>query len=379
MEKTRPGAAKEHIESRLHPEGRVRGAVSIQGIRKAYGDVVAVDGVSLEVQPGEFLTLLGPSGCGKTTLLRLLAGFEQPDEGRLLISGRDVAGVPPHERPVNTVFQHYALFPHRTVAGNVAFGLEARGLARPEIDARVSRALEMVRLEGHGDRGIAQLSGGQKQRVALARAVVLEPEVLLLDEPMGALDLKLRKEMQVEVKNLQERLRTTFVFVTHDQEEALIMSDRIAVMSQGRLEQVERTEVLYQRPRTRFAADFLGVRNILDVTVSGHAGGHVTLRTPGGLALRAVDDGGYAPGAAACIGIRPERLSLDGAPSDGDTVLDGVLDDEIYLGDRTDWRVRVGDTVLTVAEPASRARERRRGDPARVLVPPGAVLRLEER
>jgi spermidine/putrescine transport system ATP-binding protein len=356
----------------------VRGAVSIEGVRKTYGEIVAVDGVSLAVEPGEFLTLLGPSGCGKTTLLRLLAGFERPDAGRLLISGRDVAGVPPHQRPVNTVFQHYALFPHRTVAGNVAFGLEARGLPRSEIEDRVARALDTVRLEGLGERGIAQLSGGQKQRVALARAVVLEPEVLLLDEPMGALDLKLRKEMQVEVKNLQERLRTTFVFVTHDQEEALIMSDRIAVMSRGRIEQLDRTEILFQRPRTRFAADFLGVRNIFDATVVARTGGHVTLRTAGGLALRAVDDGGYASGAVACVGIRPERLGLDAPTSDGDAVLEGVLDDEIYLGDRTDWRVRVGEEVLTVAEPASRVRERRRGDAVRVSCPPVAVLRLED-
>jgi spermidine/putrescine transport system ATP-binding protein len=357
----------------------VRGAVSIEGVRKAYGDVVAVDGVSLAVEPGEFLTLLGPSGCGKTTLLRLLAGFERPDEGCLLISGRDVAGVPPHERPVNTVFQHYALFPHRTVAGNVAFGLEARGLPRTEIDERVARALGTVRLDGLGDRGIAQLSGGQKQRVALARAVVLEPEVLLLDEPMGALDLKLRKEMQVEVKNLQERLRTTFVFVTHDQEEALIMSDRIAVMSHGRIEQLDRTEVLYERPRTRFAAEFLGVKNIFEATVAGASDGHVTLHTARGLELRALDGGAYAPGTVACIGIRPERLRLDAGTSDGDTVFEGTLDDEIYLGDRTDWRVRVGEEVVTVAEPASRVRERRRGDPVRVSVPPGAVLRLDDR
>ena len=356
----------------------MRGAVSIEGIRKTYGDVVAVDGVSLAVQHGEFLTLLGPSGCGKTTLLRMLAGFEQPDEGRILISGRDVAGVPPHERPVNTVFQHYALFPHRSVAGNVAFGLEAHGRPRSEIDERVARALETVRLGGLGDRGVAQLSGGQKQRVALARAVVLEPEVLLLDEPMGALDLKLRKEMQVEVKNLQERLRTTFVFVTHDQEEALVMSDRIAVMNHGRIEQLDRTEVLYEHPRTRFAADFLGVRNILDVTVVGHSDGHVTLRTAGGFVFRATDDGGYAQGAVARVGIRPERLGLDAPASDDDVVVEGRLDDEIYLGDRTDWRVKVGEEVLTVAESASRVRDRRRGDPVRVSCPPAAVLRLED-
>jgi spermidine/putrescine transport system ATP-binding protein len=355
----------------------MRGAVSIEGVRKTYGDVVALDRVSLEVQPAEFLTLLGPSGCGKTTLLRLLAGFEAPDEGRLLISGRDVAGLPPYERPVNTVFQHYALFPHRTVAGNVAFGLEARGLPRAEIDARVGRALDMVRLAGLAERRIDQISGGQKQRVALARAVVLEPDVLLLDEPMAALDLKLRKEMQVEVKNLQERLRTTFVFVTHDQEEALIMSDRIAVMSHGRIEQLDRTEALYERPRTRFVADFLGVKNLVEATVVSTGSGTAALRTAGGVAFRAADDGGFRPGAAVLVGVRPERVRMDGG-HEGDNVLPGTLDDEIYLGDRTDWRVRAGDLVLTVAEAAAQVRERRRGEPVEVAFPPAAVLRLEE-
>ncbi len=355
----------------------MRGAVSIEGVRKTYGDVVAVDRVSLEVQPGEFLTLLGPSGCGKTTLLRLLAGFEAPDEGRLLISGRDVAGLPPYKRPVNTVFQHYALFPHRTVAGNVAFGLEVRGLPRAEIEGKVARALDMVRLAGLAERRIDQISGGQKQRVALARAVVLEPDVLLLDEPMAALDLKLRKEMQVEVKNLQERLRTTFVFVTHDQEEALIMSDRIAVMSRGRIEQLDRTEALYERPRTRFVADFLGMRNLVEATVVSVGGGAAALRTAGGVAFRAADDGGFRPGAGVLVGIRPERVRMDGA-REGDNVLPGRLDDEIYLGDRTDWRVRAGDLVLTVAEAAAQVRDRRRGEPVEIAFPPSAVLRLEE-
>jgi spermidine/putrescine transport system ATP-binding protein len=355
----------------------MRGAVSIEGVRKAYGDVVALDRVSLEVQPGEFLTLLGPSGCGKTTLLRLLAGFETPDEGRLLISGRDVAGRPPYERPVNTVFQHYALFPHRTVAGNVAFGLEARGHGRGEIAERVARALEMVRLTGLGERRIDQISGGQKQRVALARAVVLEPEVLLLDEPMAALDLKLRKEMQVEVKNLQERLRTTFVFVTHDQEEALIMSDRIAVMNDGRIEQLERTEALYERPRTRFVADFLGVRNLVEAAVVSVDGGFATLRTAAGLVFRAADDGGYRSGATVLVGIRPERVRMDGV-AEGYNQLPGTLDDEIYLGDRTDWRVRAGDLVLTVAEAAAQVRDRRRGELVTVSFLPAAVLRLEK-
>jgi spermidine/putrescine transport system ATP-binding protein len=362
----------------------MRGAVSVQDVRKTYGPVVALDRVSLDVEAGEFLTLLGPSGCGKTTLLRLLAGFETPDEGRLLISGRDVAGRPPYERPVNTVFQHYALFPHRTVAGNVAFGLEARGLSRAEVAAKVAAALETVRLSGLGERRIDQLSGGQKQRVALARAVVLEPDVLLLDEPMAALDLKLRQQMQVEVKNLQERLKTTFVFVTHDQEEALVVSDRIAVMNQGRIEQLERTEALYERPRTRFVADFLGVRNLLEARVESVAGGLARLRAEGGLALLALDDGGYRAGAAVTVGIRPERIvvlepsaTAADAPAAAANVVAGTLDDEIYLGERTDWRVRHGALVLTVAESAAQVRDRRRGDAVRVAFPPAAVLRLE--
>jgi len=288
-----------------------------------------------------------------------------------------VAGLPPYKRPVNTVFQHYALFPHRTVAGNVAFGLEARGLPRAEIDGRVARALDMVRLGGLAERRIDQISGGQKQRVALARAVVLEPDVLLLDEPMAALDLKLRKEMQVEVKNLQERLRTTFVFVTHDQEEALIMSDRIAVMNLGRIEQLDRTEALYERPRTRFVADFLGVRNLVEATVVSVDGHVAALRTAGGVAFRAAEDGGFRPGASVLVGIRPERVRMDGG-REGENVLPGTLDDEIYLGDRTDWRVRAGDLVLTVAEAAAQVRDRRRGEPVEIAFPPAAVLRLEE-
>jgi spermidine/putrescine transport system ATP-binding protein len=355
----------------------MKGAVAIESVRKTYGGVVALERVSLDVRPGEFLTLLGPSGCGKTTLIRLLAGFEAPDEGRLLISGRDVTALPPYERPVNTVFQHYALFPHRTVAGNVAFGLESRGTPPGETAERVARALDTVRLGGLGDRRIDQLSGGQKQRVALARAVVLEPDVLLLDEPMAALDVKLRKEMQVEVKNLQERLKTTFVFVTHDQEEALIMADRIAVMNQGRIEQLDRTEALYERPRTRFAADFLGVKNLIEAEVAGTGDGIATLRTAGGALLRAKDDGGYRSGTAVLVGIRPERMRLD-AGRDGDNQLTGTLDDEIYLGDRTDWRVRVGDFVLTVAESAAQVRERRRGEAVVLSFPPAAVLRLEQ-
>ena len=350
-----------------------RGAVSLRSVSRSYGTVAAAKEVTLDVQPGEFLTLLGPSGCGKTTLLRLIAGFEEPDAGTILISGRDLTSVPAWRRPVNTVFQHYALFPHRTVAGNVAFGLETAGRSRDEIASRVVRALEMVRLQGLGERKISQLSGGQRQRVALARAVVLEPEVLLLDEPLAALDLKLRKEMQVEVKNLQERLGTTFVFVTHDQDEALVMSDRIAVMSEGRIEQVGRPEEIYERPRTRFVAEFLAVRNVLRATVAGRSPQGVRLRTDGGLEVVAVDDGGFTDDGLLWIGFRPERVRL-GLSGDGPT---GTLDDEIYRGDHTEWRVRVGGDVLAVTEDAATAAGRRRGDTVALHIPPESVMRLE--
>jgi spermidine/putrescine ABC transporter ATP-binding subunit len=355
----------------------MKGAVSIKDVSKAFGDVAALRDVSLEIAPGELLTLLGPSGCGKTTLLRVLAGFETPDRGRVIISARDVSALPPYRRPVNTVFQHYALFPHRTVAGNVAFGLEHNGCPRGEIPARVARALELVRLPGHAERRIDQLSGGQKQRVALARALVLEPEVLLLDEPMAALDPKLRKEVQVEVKNLQERLGTTFVFVTHDQDEALLMSDRVAVMNAGRIEQVGPPDALYERPRTRFVADFLGVRNLLSAVVRGRENGDVVVETTGGLRLRAAaDGGGVAHGGPVSIGIRAERISIVEGETAG--ALAGTIEDELYLGDRTDWRVRVAGETLAVAESATQVRPRRRGDAVRLVVPPSAVLFLDE-
>ena len=349
-----------------------RGALSLQSVSKSYDGFLAVDDVSLDVRPGEFVTLLGPSGCGKTTLLRLIAGFEAPDNGSVSISGNDVTGLPPHRRPANTVFQHYALFPHRSVAGNVAFGLEVAGCSREETSLRVGRALELVRLGGLEERRIDQISGGQKQRVALARALVLEPEVLLLDEPLAALDLKLRKEMQVELKALHEATGTTFVFVTHDQDEALVMSDRIAVMNQGRVEQVGSPRELYERPRTRFVADFLAVRNVLEADVVSVDASGAVLRS-GELTLRARPDG-YREGGRVWIGVRPERLSLGGSAAN---VMAGVLEDEIYLGDRTDWRVRVGGLVLTVAEPGS-GQERKPGDVVTVTFPEEAVLRLEE-
>ncbi|HEY4492248.1 MAG TPA: spermidine/putrescine ABC transporter ATP-binding protein, partial [Acidobacteriota bacterium] len=239
--------------------------LELSEVSKKFGSTTAVDRVDLQIRRGEFFALLGPSGCGKTTLLRLIAGFEAADTGRILINGQDIAALPPYKRPVNTVFQHYSLFPHMNVFQNIAFGLERKGMDTDQIKKTVGESLELVRLGGFEKRRPPQLSGGQKQRVALARALVCHPEVLLLDEPLGALDMKLRKEMQLELKNLQEKLRITFIFVTHDQEEALVMSDRIAVMNHGRIEQVGVgcTEI-FERPRTEFVANFMGATNVFE-------------------------------------------------------------------------------------------------------------------
>jgi ABC-type Fe3+/spermidine/putrescine transport system ATPase subunit len=239
--------------------------VELRSVTKRFDDVVAVDAVELTVYKGEFLSLLGPSGCGKTTTLRLVAGFEQPDEGVVLIGGEDVTALPPYKRDVNTVFQSYALFPHMSVLDNVAYGLKHRGFARAERVARARESLELVRLPQLASRKPKQLSGGQQQRVALARALVMEPKVLLLDEPLGALDLKVRKQLQVELKRIQERVGITFVYVTHDQEEALAMSDRVAVMNEGRIEQLGRPREIYDAPATRFVADFIGETNFIEV------------------------------------------------------------------------------------------------------------------
>jgi putative spermidine/putrescine transport system ATP-binding protein len=237
--------------------------VQLEGLRKSYGDVAAVDGVDLEIARGEFFTMLGPSGSGKTTTLRLIAGFERPDEGRILLAGRDVSGDPPYARDVNTVFQDYALFPHMTVAENVAYGLKVKGVPKRERGQRVEEALRTVRLTGFEGRRPAQLSGGQRQRVALARAIVNHPQVLLLDEPLGALDLKLRQEMQIELKRIQREVGITFIYVTHDQDEALTMSDRIAVFAAGKIEQVGPPAEVYEHPLTEFVAAFVGVSNLL--------------------------------------------------------------------------------------------------------------------
>jgi spermidine/putrescine ABC transporter ATP-binding subunit len=291
-------------------------AVRIDNLSKRFGEVAAVDGVSLEIASGEFFSLLGPSGCGKTTLLRIIAGLEMPSAGRVHVAGTDVTDLPSHRRPVNMVFQHYALFPHLSVEQNVAFGLRYRGIRGSEAHQRVTEALGLVRLEGYGGRKPDQLSGGQRQRVALARALVLRPTVLLLDEPLGALDQKLRREMQLELKRLQRSLGITFIFVTHDQEEALTMSDRIAVMNHGKVEQLDAPECVFERPRTRFVADFLGAANFLQA--------RVVEVTPGGVAVVASERAAYRTEVTAPVPlalgevirfiVRPEKFLLRSAP-----------------------------------------------------------------
>ena len=281
--------------------------VEFRSVTKRFGDLTAVNAVSFQVQQGEFLSLLGPSGCGKTTSLRMIAGFEQPDEGEILIGGVNAVGTPPYKRDVNTVFQQYALFPHMTILDNVAYGMKQQRVSKSDRYARAREALELVRLTGREKHRPSMLSGGQQQRVALARALVNRPRVLLLDEPLGALDLKLRKEMQIELTRIQQQVGITFIYVTHDQGEALSMSDRIAVMSDGVIEQLDTPAEIYDRPLTAFVADFIGEMNFLDGTISEVSDGEFDLDTGTGVVVRAR---GEAPGQAARVGIRPARLSI---------------------------------------------------------------------
>jgi spermidine/putrescine transport system ATP-binding protein len=319
----------------------------LQNVTKRFGEVRAVDSVSLAIRQGEFLTLLGPSGCGKTTLLRMLAGFEAPDAGRVLLGGRDVTEVPPYRRDVTTVFQHYALFPHMNVFENVAFGLERRRLSREETERRAARALEMVRMSGLDLRQPGELSGGQQQRVALARALVLEPKVLLLDEPLAALDLKLRKEMQLELKELQRGLGISFIYVTHDQEEALTMSDRIAVMNAGHIEQLGRAEEIYERPATEFVAGFIGVSNIIEGTVESVSEGHSIIDI-GGSRIYATA-AGLTPGQGVRLLVRPEKIRISAETSK--QALAARIESAVYLGESTQWRVSLdGGQAITVVE-----------------------------
>ncbi len=321
-------------------------AVELSGVTKRFGDFTAVDGIDLAVGDGEFFSLLGPSGCGKTTTLRMIAGFEFPTEGSLRIHGTEMGLLPPNKRPVNTVFQSYALFPHMNIEENVGFGLLMKKVGKSEIDERVKRTLDMVQLGSRAAAKPDQLSGGQRQRVALARALVNEPEVLLLDEPLGALDLKLRQSMQLELKELQHRVGITFIYVTHDQQEALTMSDRIGVMNEGRLLQVDDPEELYERPKSRFVANFIGEINLLDGTVG--SGGEIEL----GGDLRVSGGDGLAAGTSVGIGLRPERITLhdDGMVPDGRVALPGTVASRIYHGDYYAYAVETPAGHIDVTE-----------------------------
>jgi spermidine/putrescine transport system ATP-binding protein len=349
-------------------------SVRLDRVTKRFGDFTAVRDMDLEIPAGEFFTMLGPSGCGKTTTLRMVAGFEDPSEGRVLLSGEDVTQLPAFRRPTNTVFQSYALFPHRSVEQNVAFGLQRQKVEKAEIRRRVGEELERVGLSGEAKRKPAQLSGGQQQRVALARALVNRPEVLLLDEPLGALDLKLRKQLQVELKRIQRDVGITFVYVTHDQEEALTMSDRIAVMNRGVVEQVADPETVYERPGTTFVAGFIGVSNLMPGEIVSSNGAGTQMRLDAGPTVKALDSGGVQTGERAHAVVRPEKLELrqTGAPDEGNRPsVEGQVESSLYLGTATQMVVRLGDgTRMTVLVPNADAEARRdlpaAGDGARL-------------
>jgi spermidine/putrescine transport system ATP-binding protein len=317
--------------------------VELRNVSKVFDNsVIAVDDVSLEIEPGEFFSLLGPSGCGKTTTLRMIAGFEMPTSGEIYIEGRPMGETPPFRRNVNTVFQNYALFPHMTVAENVAFGLRMKRVPRDEIARRVREALQLVRLAGFDDRYPRQLSGGQQQRVALARALINRPRVLLLDEPLGALDLKLRKEMQLELKHLQMTVGITFIYVTHDQEEALTMSDRIAVMNAGRVLQVGTPLEIYERPSSRFVADFIGESNFLDGRVTGLDGQQVTVMIDDRVPVPARAQDSLVVGEQVTVAIRPEKICLRPPGMERtDGCVRGRVEEVVYIGTDTYYLVRL--------------------------------------
>jgi spermidine/putrescine transport system ATP-binding protein len=350
-------------------------SVQLEGVTKRFGDLTAVRALDLAIAAGEFFTMLGPSGCGKTTTLRMVAGFEEPSEGRVLLDGEDVTGRPAFKRATNTVFQSYALFPHRSVEKNVAFGLERKKVDRDEVRRRVAEELDRVGLSAEAKRRPAQLSGGQQQRVALARALVNRPAVLLLDEPLGALDLKLRKQLQVELKRIQREVGITFVYVTHDQEEALTMSDRIAVMNRGVIEQVADPETVYERPATTFVAGFIGVSNLMPGEVVSANGAGAELKLDAGPTVRTSSSGGATMRERVHAVVRPEKLVLrsageDGLGADGASV-EGQVESSLYLGTATQMVVRLGDdTRMTVLVPNADAEARHQlpaaGDAARL-------------
>jgi spermidine/putrescine transport system ATP-binding protein len=339
--------------------------VEFRGITKRFGSLTAVNAVDLKVRKGEFLSLLGPSGCGKTTSLRLIAGFEQPDEGELLIGGEDAVGIPPYRRDVNTVFQSYALFPHMSILDNVAYGLKQRKVSKDERRIKAREALELVQLTGREDHRPSMLSGGQQQRVALARALVMNPRVLLLDEPLGALDLKLRKEMQIELKRIQEQVGITFIYVTHDQEEALSMSDRVAVMSNGVIEQLDEPRRIYDEPLTPFVADFIGDMNFLEGSVTESDGGRFSLDAGSGVIVHG--RGEATKGSSVRVGIRPERMIAHaGTPADAVNAAEAQIITKMYLGDQ----IQVVATLVNGTNVVVRE-QRASADPALDTIHPG--------
>ena len=329
-------------------------AVEVIGVEKRFGDHDVLRGIDLAITPREFISLLGPSGCGKTTLLRIIAGFEAPTHGRIRIHGADMTAVPPHRRPTNIVFQRGALFPHMNVAENIGYSLKLRRWPKARIAARVEELLGLVRLEGLGSRGPTQLSGGQIQRAALARALAPEPEVLLLDEPLSALDLKLRQHMQLELRALHRQLGSTFIYVTHDQVEAMVMSDRIAVMNEGRIVQVGSPRDIYTRPTSVFASDFIGDTNLVRGTVVAKAGLRVDLLTPGGATVSGEGSAAIAVGRGATLSVRPGSVRVVRASSDPEpdppTGLDAVIAELIYLGDRIRVEADAGGGLLVSAD-----------------------------
>ena len=341
--------------------------------------VKALDNVSVAIRENEFFTLLGPSGCGKTTLLRLIAGFDFPTEGEILLHGQNIAPLPPYKRPVNTVFQSYALFPHMSVGQNIGFGLEMLGKPRAEIDARVDQMLRLVRMEELKNRKTSQISGGQQQRVALARALAPAPKVLLLDEPLSALDYKLRKDMQIELKRLQHETGITFIFVTHDQEEALTMSDRIAVMSKGKILQVGSPRDIYDRPADRFVANFIGETNFLEGDVTGVAGEEASVKLPGGATISAGLPKGFTPSGRVSVVVRPEHADLVKAGAKAD--LWGKVENVVYFGTDTHYHVRLdGGVPFIIRQQNSRGGGQgfATGDAVGILLEPHAAQLLRD-
>ncbi len=337
--------------------------ISIRNVTKRFGAVVAVDNVSIDIHPGEFFALLGPSGCGKTTLLRMLAGFETPSDGEIDIDGQSMSDVPPNRRPVNMVFQSYAVFPHMTVTDNVAYGLKVTGVPRAEIAGRVEEALSLVHLDGYGQRRPDQLSGGQQQRVALARALVKRPKVLLLDEPLSALDAKLREAMRLELVRLQQSVGITFVIVTHDQDEALSMADRAAVMERGVVRQIAEPGMLYEHPNSRFVADFIGKVTLFEATVIGESGGRLTLDMTGFGHIEVPYDGAAA--GKVCAAVRPEKTALStDRPTEGRIAVKGTVSDVAYYGNESHVLLNAAADVQIACTVQNAAR---RGGPAAAI------------